>query len=566
MGKRKSNASGAAQALESSVPPILEVNFEDPLFTAAAHPTKPLLITGFATGHLYCTSYDAENLEQVLQVSKEKSLELQQRAYESGKIPHVNKSVSQLKTNWWTTFKNIKEIPSEESYVKTNWKTKRHKGSCRHAIFDPRADSLGEFIYTCGTDNIIKKAATETGKVVSKVDVALHYFSASDRLTKLCHSTTHPFLLSGTEDGHVLVYDSSNLAANNKLKFKVEQAHSDSINHILSMSSSPYHYLTLGATTLSHIDVRKGTIVTQSDDQEDELLSMCYTTDEISEGRTDTVLVAHGEGLITLWKNSKNKLMDQLSRIKVNKNASIDAIVPTMNNDDETMANSVWCGDSDGFLHRVDYKRGKVVETRVHSTSHGKSEAVDEVGILDIDFDYRLISAGMDALKIWSNRGYEEADAESDSDGDSNSNDNESDSNGDESDSDDPSGKSDLDGVTSDEEVDLEEDEGEDKDEEEDDDDDEKLEELEELEETKLTATPFKRKRRDLSELITKPKKKQIDINKLTRKASEEEEEKETDQEPPSTKRQKFKEKKLTAKQLKNMQRHEHGIRKFEGL
>ena len=56
-------------------------------------------------------------------------------------------------------------------------------------------------------------------------------------------------LLSGTEDGHVLVYDSANLNSN-KLKFKVESAHDDSINHILAMPAvSAYHYLTLGSTT-----------------------------------------------------------------------------------------------------------------------------------------------------------------------------------------------------------------------------------------------------------------------------------------------------------------------------
>lgn len=95
--------------------------------------------------------------------------------------------------------------------------------------------------------------------------------------------------------------------------------------------------------------------------------------------------------------------MDQLTRVKVNKSASIDAIIPTMNSDDDSLAHSVWCGDSEGLLHRVNYKTGKVVETRLHSVSKGKYGAVDEVGILDIDYDYRLISAGMDTLKIWSN-------------------------------------------------------------------------------------------------------------------------------------------------------------------
>ena len=580
MGKRKNNSSNAAHVLESSVAPILELNFTDPLFTTAAHPTKPLLISGFATGHLYCNSYNGEKLEELEQVNREKAIERQQKAYEAGTITHVNKSVSQLKSKWWTTFNDIKDVPSkgeELVNVQTNWKTKRHKGSCRHAIFDPRADCLGDYLYTCGTDNIIKKAATETGKVVGKVDVVADYSSAKDKLTKLCHSTTHPFLLSGTEDGHVLVYDSSNLGGTNKIKFKVELAHDDSINHILSMPAvSSYHYLTLGSTTLSHIDIRKG-IITQSDDQEDELLAMSYTTDELSENKNDTVLVSHGEGIITIWKNSKNKLADQLTRIKVNKTASIDAIVPTMNNDYENgMASSVWCGDSEGLLHRVNYKRGRVVETRLHSVARGKSGAVDEVGVLDIDYDYRLISAGMDSLKIWSNRYSDDQEEEEEEE------EGEDSVGGTDSGSDEES-FSDISSVDFDSEND--------------DDDEESLdkEQWEDVEDEDIPVgtdgntrneankdntkseyvLPFKRKRRDFSEVITKPKKKLIDINKLTKPSSKEDDgdddnkslqEQEKAEEVPQFKKQKLKEKKVTAKQLRNMQKHEHGIRKFEGL
>ena len=86
---------------------------------------------------------------------------------------------------------------------------------------------------------------------------------------------------------------------------------------------------------------------------------------------------------------------------------------------------------------------------------------------------------------------------------------------------------------------------------------------------------PFKRKRRDFSEVITKPKKKLIDINKLTKPSKKEDDgdddnkslqEQEKAEEVPQFKKQKVKEKKVTAKQLRNMQKHEHGIRKFEGL
>lgn len=69
--------------------------------------------------------------------------------------------------------------------------------------------------------------------------------------------------------------------------------------------------------------------------------------------------------------------------------------------------------------------------------------------------------------------------------------------------------------------------------------------------------------------LYPSPKRKTIDINKLTKatKDTQPEDEEEDQEVPePSQKKQKVKEKKLTTKQLRNMQKHEHGIRKFEGL
>ncbi|ABN65087.2 predicted protein [Scheffersomyces stipitis CBS 6054] len=533
MKKRKSNAVNAAQVLESSVSPILEINYSDPLFTLAAHPTEPVLISGLVTGHVFCHRYDAEALEEKQSARREQLLLQEKEAFKKGKVSQISKSVSQSKNPWWTIIKDHTEVP-QESGVVASWKTKRHKGSCRHAIFEPLESSVGENIFTVGTDHIIKKASSETGKVVGKVDVSLDFPNSNDSITKLCHSATNSCLLAGTENGHVLVYDSKNLGGS-KLKYKVSSAHDDAVNHILAMPAvSAYHYLTLGSTTLSHIDIRKG-IITQSDNQDDELLSMCFATDQINDGKNDTVLVGHGEGIVTIWKNSKNRFMDQLTRIKVNKEASIDAIIPTMNCDDDEMAASVWCGDSEGLLHRVNYKKGKVVETRVHSSSRGKYGAADEVGLLEIDYDYRLISAGMESLKIWSNEQNEEIALD------------ESDDSDDESDSDnseDDLSSGSLSDTASDEEIEEnkeEEDEKEDK-------------------PVKIDHPLANRSKKGLvgvSKHVTK--KKQIDINKLTKKGKEEEEEEQPQKKKP-------KKDQLSTKQLRNMQKHEHGIRRFDDL
>lgn len=570
--KKKSNATNAARLLESSVSPIVELKYPEPLFTIAAHPTKPILLSGLATGHIYCSTYDADILEEAQSTKRERLSLLEKEAFKTGKIAHINRSVSQLKQKWWTVIEDNTDIPDGSNIV-NNWKTKRHKGSCRSAIFDPLENSLGENIYSVGTDHIIKKANTETGKVLSKATISEHYSDKNDAITKLVHSTSHPFLLSGTENGDVLVYDSNNMASN-QLKFNVSKAHDDSINHILPMPAvSAYHYLTLGSTTLSHIDIRKG-IITQSDDQEDELLSMCFASDHVNDNKNDTVLVSHGEGIVTIWKNSKNRLMDQLSRIKVNKDASIDAIIPTMNCDDGEMVDSVWCGDSEGLLHRINYKKGKVVETRVHSSAAGKHGPADEVGILDIDYDYRLISAGMDSLKIWSNQ---EEILNSDSD------DNDSDIASDDSDSDD----SDVDNITNiEDEVndfspDSDSESGNDvldenmdvagSDSNEDQFEDVSGEELQLSDTGQPTKSLqiIRKKRFNVPEISNKTNinKKVVDINKLTKEQSIKNADEESEEpEEPNKKKQKLKAKQMSTKQIRNMQKHEHGIRRFDDL
>lgn len=523
---RKTSAASLKSALdlESTVPPIVEVNYLDPLFSVAAHPTKPILVSGLGTGHLYCHSYNAEALEEETDKARE-VFELKEKKTEW--------SVSSLKKKWWKIHPDHLSLPSSGNFT-TNWKTKRHKGSCRSVIFDILENSTGDFIYSVGTDHIIKKAATETGKVTGKTLIS-ELSESKDAITTMCLSQSHPFLLTGTENGHVLVFDSNDLASN-KLKFKVPSAHEDAINKILPMPAvSAYHYLSLGSTTLAHIDIRKG-IISQSDDQSDELLSMCYATDSVNANKNDTVLVSHGEGIVTLWRNSNNGLADQISRVKVNKSASIDAIIPTMNEGVEDLRDSVWCGDSEGFLHRINYKKGKVVETRVHSSVMGKLGGIDEVGGLEIDYDYRLVSSGMEGLKIWSGKleaDHEVSDEESESDSASESDD--------EMLSDDSSNSFfDEDEMASGE-------------------DDRKAAfasdvDLDPAADSNEEASPqpqiVRKKRADIAQVVLKPKKKKIDINKITKKENQEE--------PDQP--QKKKQKKVKATVPNN------GIAKFEGL
>lgn len=550
MAKKKSKGlSSAHSALESSVSPILEVNFTDPLFSIAAHPTRPIIVSGLATGGLYCNTYDPEKLEESQE--KERIRIIEEIKKKEGR--HVKlSSVSSLNKKWWKIVDDHTNIEGNDGIV-TNWKTKRHKGSCRSVIFDPLESSIGENIYSVGTDHVIKKANTETGKVIGKKTIK-DFEDPSDISTKLSHSATHPFLLVGSENGDVLVYDSKNLSS--QLKFNVRKSNDDAINHILPMPAvSAYHYLTLGSTTLSHIDIRKG-IITQSDDQEDELLSMCYSADCLNDNKNDTVLVSHGEGIVTIWKNSKNNFADQLSRIKINPHASIDAIVSSMSNQDDDMAASVWCGDSEGYIYRVNHKQGKVVETRVHSTVRSKHGAIDEVGMLDIDYDYRLISAGMDSLRIWSGNILEKFDLLSDDEGSS------SDSDADDLDSEDNFSSNDsissgFSGSLSDSNE-LYDGKSDDASLSDNSSDDEKA------------PAPAIQKRISRREKLgidkkVSPEPELTSISSEKHDAVEQDEEDEEDLDKHSSKKIKLS-KKISSKQMKNMHKHEHGIRRFEGL
>ena len=97
------------------------------LFAQSIHPTSPLLALGLATGHV-----------------------------QIHRLPPSS-------TNGTTSCNGY-------GTIETAWRTRRHKGSCRALAF-----SLdGAHLFSAGTDGLVKAAATETGRVVSKIAVPLH--------------------------------------------------------------------------------------------------------------------------------------------------------------------------------------------------------------------------------------------------------------------------------------------------------------------------------------------------------------------------------------------------------
>lgn len=370
MGKRSRSKKGATVELACLGEPLAELRFTEPLFQMALHPTKPIILSGLATGFVYCHSYDAGKLQETVNENKKKVI-----------VEGENKP-------FWTSIDVEKQETTDA--ITLMWRTRRHKGSVRCLCLDPE----GEYVYSVGTDNVLKKAVTGTGKVVKKTS----FKDQKLKFTKMIRSPTHAYLLLGDEDGNVMVLNSDTLELTNK----VHKIHGgDAINDIFQFAKRSVHkYISVGQTTMGYWDARESNEsdlqipdddedakrkVLLSDDQEDEILCGTFVDPEAG----DTIVCGMGEGVLTVWKPQKNDLEDQVNRIKICPNESIDCIVPTLQDD-----NGVWCGGSSGNLYRADVKGGRVVEVRRHSD-------IDEVTFLDLDYEYRVVSGGMDKIVLW---------------------------------------------------------------------------------------------------------------------------------------------------------------------
>ncbi|QID83125.1 WD repeat-containing protein jip5 [Saccharomyces pastorianus] len=349
--------------------------FKTPIFQSILHPELPIIITGFGTGHIVCHRYNPAELQLGLNRRRKldaAALDNDQRVSPKKKGTCLWKDNVDLsletkirhKVVYFSVETEDEEQQMEQSEalgVETLWKTRRHKGSVRAICFDAK----GSCIFSIGTDNIFKKADTMTGKVIKKVNLSSLFESEkkkNDKFTKLCISQTHPFILIGDESGDVHVLNSNNLTLTNT----VHSIHfGDSINDIFHFDKkSVYKFISLGQTTLAYFDVRDkdakpntaenqdGKIMV-SDDQEDEVLCGCFVDPE----EADTLLCGMGEGIVTVWKPNKNDLVDQMSRIKISKDESIDCIVPTLQDD-----NCVWCGCSNGNIYKLNAKLGKLLK------------------------------------------------------------------------------------------------------------------------------------------------------------------------------------------------------------
>ncbi|SCU98127.1 LADA_0H10748g1_1 [Lachancea dasiensis] len=517
MAKKKVKSNQDLSSLVSNSSPLLEINFPEPLFALCCHPEKPLIFSGQATGLIMCHSYDPVVLASIMKRNAALLAEEQNN----------KKEKSETRKKLWTAVDAKEDGSSDNKGFKLQWKTKRHKGSVRAMCLD--AD--GSHIYSIGIDCMLKKANSETGRVVKKHQVSS---DTSVKYTKIVKSTSHNLLLLGDENGNVVALDSHTL----EVKTTISNIHSgDAINDIFQFTGkSMYKFISLGQTTLAYWDSRESNEsdhliqlddldakrkVRLSDDQEDEIL--CGTFVDPQNG--DTLVCGMGEGILTVWKPKKNDLVDQISRIKVKKNESLDCIVPTLQDDD-----SVWVGCSDGQIYKVNVKTSKVVEIRKHND-------IDEVLFVDLDHEYRLVSGGMDKVKIWefteNGDDLEKADSSAEEGGMASQSDSGSDFGSDAESADNDSNSDTGSGSSSDSE-----------------------------------HSPSGGE--ELVGLSKEELLKELDKDLVQSEAEEEASSKKRGAgesgTAKSSKRHKVKQKPLTSKQLQNLQKQEHGIKKFDDL
>ncbi|KAK9330195.1 WD40-repeat-containing domain protein [Lipomyces starkeyi] len=344
--------------------PKTTISFPSTIFGVAVHPSKPILATGLSTGHVFMHRYAADEDDS----DDEKDSDVSS----SGEVDDGTGG---------------KVTDGEFTEVDRLWRTRRHKGSCRGVAFDEE----GAYLYSVGTDSVIKQASPETGQVIAKNSHDIDSIPSA-----LIATTTH--VLVGTEKATLHGFDKRTV----KPAYTFADLHEDYITSIshLAQYQNTYHLITTGSTTVTRIDIRKGKLST-SEDQEDEILCSCISYPpnfeyNPNEGRVSNVVIPEkrapvtavmgmATGVLTFWM--RDNWEDQQARAILS-DESIDCIA-------EYPDQRIIAGGADGLVRLVDVRRRKAVKEFEHGGEDGVAAvATDSWG--------RVISAGGEVVRIWS--------------------------------------------------------------------------------------------------------------------------------------------------------------------
>ncbi|RPB13982.1 WD40 repeat-like protein [Morchella conica CCBAS932] len=340
------------------------------VFSLALHPSKPLLATGLSSGHVYTYKWPEDDDSDNDSGDDEDSVAHEPKAADGG--------------------------------FEVAWKTRRHKGSCRQVAFSGDGDTL----YSIGTDTLLKAASSETGRVAAKSFIPPPRSGAPDAPTALLVlSPQH--LLVGTDTGAVHLYDTRTptLAPPSATWRAVHEDYVSSLTALPSTAASTTgfsrQFVSTGATTLTHLDVRKtGATLFTSEDQEDELLCSAFVSGlPRRNGRGgEKVVTGMASGVATLW--NQGEWADHDNRVNVAKASgdSVDAVCVLPEGwqlgSEAGWGRFVAFGAGDGKVKVVKMGSNGVVATMAHSWTEG-------VLALGVDCEGRIVSGGGNIVKVW---------------------------------------------------------------------------------------------------------------------------------------------------------------------
>ncbi|KAF2651522.1 WD repeat-containing protein JIP5 [Lophiostoma macrostomum CBS 122681] len=336
------------------------------LFAQAVHPSEPIVSVGLASGHVY-------------------TYRLPAGASDSDDDADAT-------------------LASESGFgqIETAWHTRRHKGSCRTLAYGYD----GAYLYSAGTDGIVKAAHVATGQVAAKIAIPFDLSSGAVDAPSLIHALSPQTLLLGTDSSALHLYDLRALGP--KASPKPQQTHHPHDDYMSSLTPLPptsestsglsKQWVSTGGTTLAVTDLRRGVMV-RSEDQEEELLSSVMVTGLSAKGTSvgDKVLVGGGTGVLTLWE--RGVWDDQDERIVVDRTPgggeSLDslALVPEGVGPRGKIAVA---GMGNGGLRFVKIGPNQIIDELKHDEL--QAEAVIGLGF---DVTGRMISGGGKMVKIW---------------------------------------------------------------------------------------------------------------------------------------------------------------------
>jgi len=180
-----------------------------------------------------------------------------------------------------------------------------------------------------------------------------------------------------------------------------------------STSGFSKQWVSTGGTTLAVTDLRRGVLV-KSEDQEEELLCTAFVSGLPKRGTSigEKVLVGGASGVVTLWE--RGVWDDQDERIVLDRSPGGGESVDALINVPEGVgiaSKSVVAGMGNGLLAFVKMGGNQVVEVLRH----------DELeGVVGLGFDAggRMISGGGPIVKVWMEKGEDDAEDEEEQDED----------------------------------------------------------------------------------------------------------------------------------------------------